>query len=227
MKKFAILLSVFLNLQGYAQFPFIEDYHKKVESYPRTQVYLQISKGLYEAGEEIWFKAYVMDAQSLVPSTLDTTLYVELLKAGDKSVMMKDRLFIGGGFAAGNFILPAAFPPGEYILAAYTTHSFRQDELEFKAYRNISVRDAQISMIRKKGDNSPKGLKIDFFPEGGYLVSELINSVVFKAVDTLGYPLEVSGVLYGGTDSLLSFSSAHLGMGKFEFIPEKGKRYYV
>lgn len=227
MKKLAIILSVFLNIQMYAQIPFIEDYHKKVESYPRTQVYLQISKGLYEAGEEIWFKAYVMDSHSLTPTSQDTTLYVELLKADDKSVMMQDRLFIVGGFAAGNFILPASFLPGEYVLAAYTTHSFRQNEPEFKAYRNISVRDPQITVVRKNSNNFPKDVKIDFFPEGGYLVSGLGNSVAFKAVDTSGYPVEVSGVLYGGTDSLLSFNSAHLGMGKLEFIPEKGKRYFT
>jgi len=227
MKKLAILLSVFLNIQIYAQIPFIEDYHKKVESYPRTQVYLQISKGLYEAGEEIWFKAYVMDSHSFTPTSRDTTLYVELLKADDKSVMMQDRLFIVGGFAAGNFILPASFPPGEYVLAAYTTHSFLQNEPEFKAYRNISVRDPQISVVRKNRNNVPKDIKIDFFPEGGYLVSGLGNSVAFKAVDTSGYPMEVSGVLYGGTDSLLSFNSTHLGMGKFEFVPEKGKIYFT
>ena len=28
-------------------------------------VYLQTDKGIYETGEDLWFKTYVMDAQSL------------------------------------------------------------------------------------------------------------------------------------------------------------------
>ena len=43
-------------------------------------VYLQPSKGIYETGEDLWFKGYVMDSRSLQPSLKETTLYVQLLR---------------------------------------------------------------------------------------------------------------------------------------------------
>jgi len=31
-------------------------------------IYLQTSKGIYEAGEDLWLKAYILDAQHFIPS---------------------------------------------------------------------------------------------------------------------------------------------------------------
>lgn len=219
-----IFLFLCISFFSFGQEALIKEFGSKVKTQSSTQVYLQISKGMYDPGEEIWFKAYVIDAQSFIPVMADTTLYVQLLKAGDKSVVMEDRILIHGGIAAGNFILSPSISSGEYILAAYTTHSFRNDSLPFKSFRNIYIRDTgknSLSQSNKLGT----GLKLNFFPEGGHLVANLSNSVAFKAVDSMGNPVTVSGVLYEGTDSLLAFSSEHLGMGKFDFVPKQHGTY--
>lgn len=62
------------------------------EGVPRTLVYLQTDKGVYQPGEEIRFKAYVMEARLLVPSVRDTTLYVQLMTAD--SVIHREKLYI-------------------------------------------------------------------------------------------------------------------------------------
>ena len=49
-------------------------------------VYLQTDKGIYETGEDLWFKTYTLDAQSLALSDRSKTLFVEMLNAKDSIV---------------------------------------------------------------------------------------------------------------------------------------------
>lgn len=38
--------------------------NKQLSGYPSECIYLQTSKGIYEAGEDLWFKAYQLDVQT-------------------------------------------------------------------------------------------------------------------------------------------------------------------
>ncbi|MBL7933434.1 MAG: hypothetical protein JNL60_16125, partial [Bacteroidia bacterium] len=69
-------------------------------------------------------------------------------------------------------------------------------------------------------------ISLDFFPEGGDLVSNIDSKVAFKALNEFGKPADIEGIV---TDSkgfvVASFSSFHQGMGAFNFKPLKGERY--
>ena len=69
---------------------------------------------------------------------------------------------------------------------------------------------------------------IQFFPEGGNLVAELPTQVAFKAIKSTGLSIELTGEVVDelGT-SVASFSSEHLGMGKFLLTPQKNKQYFA
>ena len=41
---------------------------------PPELPYIQTSKDIYETGEDLWFKVYLLDAQYLIPSLLSKTL---------------------------------------------------------------------------------------------------------------------------------------------------------
>ncbi|MEI7502410.1 MAG: hypothetical protein WCJ61_03925 [Paludibacter sp.] len=45
----------------------------------QEKAYLQTDKPYYSAGEDIWFKGYVVNATSHIPKTLSQFLYVELI----------------------------------------------------------------------------------------------------------------------------------------------------
>ena len=47
--------------------------------YPREKVYVHFDNTAYLTGDTIWYKAYVVRASSLKPTTLSKVLYVELL----------------------------------------------------------------------------------------------------------------------------------------------------
>ncbi len=69
-------------------------------------------------------------------------------------------------------------------------------------------------------------LDIQFLPEGGYLINGIENNVAFIAIDKSGHGTNIQGFLKDNKgDTVCLFRSTHLGMGKFEFIPETGLSY--
>jgi hypothetical protein len=69
----------------------------------------------------------------------------------------------------------------------------------------------------------PRQAKIQFFPEGGDLVTGVETMVAFKANDQFGLPVAVKGIVQDQTGKqLLMFESIHDGMGRFLLTPDKG-----
>ncbi|AKQ47118.1 hypothetical protein TH63_18085 [Rufibacter radiotolerans] len=69
-------------------------------------------------------------------------------------------------------------------------------------------------------------LDVQFFPEGGALISGFWNNIGFKAIDAQGLGQDVQGAIYdqAGT-KVTDFTSLKFGMGRLGFLPEKGKQY--
>ena len=51
--------------------------------YPQEKVHLHLDKPYYAIGDNIWFKAYVVNAEKNELSTLSRILYVELINVKD------------------------------------------------------------------------------------------------------------------------------------------------
>ncbi len=67
---------------------------------------------------------------------------------------------------------------------------------------------------------------IQFFPEGGKLLSSVLSKVAFKAIRFDGMGIDAKGTLVDDANNTVAqFSSQHLGMGAFEFTPDAGKSY--
>src|SRR5450631_1724330 len=61
--------------------------------------YIQTSKDIYETGEDLWFKVYLLNAQHLVPSILSKTLYLQLKNEYTKKAVWEEKYEIKNGFA--------------------------------------------------------------------------------------------------------------------------------
>ena len=71
-----------------------------------------------------------------------------------------------------------------------------------------------------------KALDVQFFPEGGTLLTSVNSKVAFKAIKSDGLGIDIKGIVVDNTGkTVLNFSSQHLGMGLFEFTPEAAKTY--
>lgn len=202
------------------------------DSLLHASVYLRTSKDIYESMEDLWFKAYLLEAQSITPFGLDKTLYVRLVKKDVDSAVWEEKYPIKNGMVDGHIYLDDSLPEGEYFLSAYSAHSFYRDR-PFYALKLIKLIRQTNSLLKKNiADTSidaPQQQKIHFsiLPEGGQIVSGVKNRVAFKAVGERGQPVDVSGRLFMGDIPVKEFSSSHAGMGSFYLKPVPGAKYHI
>lgn len=103
---------------------------KRLSGYPSELIYLQTSKGIYETGEDLWFKAYQFDAQSFGLSDRSKTLYLQMVDSED-SVVWREKYPIENGIADGHVYVDEKLPEGDYSLEGYTRYSFCTIQLEY------------------------------------------------------------------------------------------------
>jgi hypothetical protein len=67
---------------------------------------------------------------------------------------------------------------------------------------------------------------VQFFPEGGNMLSNVHAKVAFKAINSNGMGIDVKGSVTDDSNTeVAQFTSQHLGMGEFTFQPEANKNY--
>ncbi|TFF34106.1 alpha-2-macroglobulin family protein [Mucilaginibacter psychrotolerans] len=67
---------------------------------------------------------------------------------------------------------------------------------------------------------------IQFFPEGGELITGVRSKVAFKAIGNNGLGINIKGTITDNDGNVVAnLASQHLGMGVFALIPEAGKTY--
>ncbi|HEU4554571.1 MAG TPA: hypothetical protein VFS25_17125 [Chitinophaga sp.] len=209
---------------------------RRLETYSgdavRTTLYVRTSKDIYERMEDLWFKAYALDAQHQLLSGIDQTLYIQLVYAQKDSVVWEEAYPIENGIANGHIYLNDSLPEGNYWLCAYSAHSLTRDAASFTGVRSISIVRNVAELLRKKPagrrtDSLQKKIQLHLLPESGVLLSGVTNRVAFKAVAENGLPCTVSGTLFDGNTAIGHFKSSHAGTGSFLLRPAAGSTYHV
>lgn len=201
-------------------------FSRQLSGHPAELVYLQTSKGIYETGEDLWFKAYQLDAQTFGLSNKSQTLYFQMVSEKD-SVVWQEKYLIENGIACGHVYIDEKLPAGDYFLEAYTRHSFYKDTTDILISRKVKILK-NISSINQREEVSKKdSLRFDIFPEGGNLVSGIPTRLAFKATDGKGHPVDVEGILFQDEQPISHFKSSHNGMGVFYFTPSVEKKYRI
>jgi hypothetical protein len=186
--------------------------------YPQEKIHLQLDKKIYRAGETVWFKVYIFSGAD--PSLLSRNLYAEL--SDPSGAILQRKVYpITESSTAGSFDLPKAIKSRHLHLRAYTTWMTNFDtafyfEKDIRIYDDKQDSAGTVTIVAREE-------KIQFFPEGGDLVSGVETTVAFKANDQFGLPVAVKGVVQDQTGKeLLVFESVHDGMGRFLLTPDKG-----
>ena len=127
MKKTLLMLLLLASLPAIAQTDDMQrlfSYFKAAAGfdhrYPREKVYLHLDNNAYFEDETLWFKAYVVRASSLQPTTLSRVLYVELLKDDGQLIERKLLRLDSLGQAHGDFKLELPIKSGFHEIRAYT-----------------------------------------------------------------------------------------------------------
>lgn len=94
-------------------------FERLVTNFPQEKLYVQTDKPYYSAGEEIWFKAYLVNETTLELNALSQFVYVELINKMD-SVLYRVKIKKDSTGFAGHIKLKPETPSGTYSLRAYT-----------------------------------------------------------------------------------------------------------
>ncbi|HEV7781871.1 MAG TPA: hypothetical protein VGO58_11440 [Chitinophagaceae bacterium] len=183
------------------------------------KIYIHYDKEYYVAGETIWFKAYLYNDGK--PSANNNNLLLQFTDS--KGKLVSNKMFpVMGAVAKGSIQVPDSLPQGNYYVRAFTPAMMNYEE-GFIYKKNIFVfRPSAAAKEKTQSSN----ISVQFFPESGELVDNILSVVGFKAVDQWGTPAEVNGVLRleDGT-TIASFKTYHDGIGKIQFKAQAGKKY--
>ncbi len=193
-KKTSLVLVLSLSIFTFLGFvasdaPFIKlikNFEQYFSNNTQEKIYLQTDKPYYAVGDFIWFKAYVLDAQSLKPSSKSEIMYVDLIDVKD-SVQKTLRLPLIAGLGWGSFELKDSIKEGNYRLRAYTNWMRNYDQAFFydktfkvgNAWTNQLITKANYS-FSKEGDTETVNSRINFSNMDGYPYAnkEVLYSVV-------------------------------------------------
>ena len=210
---------------------FIMDLLPKVLRFNRVngweKAYLHTDKPFYFSGEDLWYKAYVIDAAAFYPVDKSEMVYIDLVDPQGKVVLhQKLKLFEGKG--DGDIALPRNLISGTYQLRAYTNWMRNADTDHFFNQEIPIYNSAQHLRDPKKASKEKVEEKIDlqFFPEGGHNINGVTSQVAFKAIGPDGKGVDLQGAIFDEQDKQVTFlKSLYRGMGMFAFQPKEGKRY--
>jgi hypothetical protein len=189
------------------------------EKYPQEKLYLHFDKDIYNAGETVWFKAYLIADN--VSFTFSNTVYAELIDDKGK-ILEKKMIPVYESGAASNFDLPDTLTNTKLFVRAYTSWMLNFDStlLYFKPL--------QIIAQKQNSTKTFAALKYSttFFPEGGDMVEGIGCRVAFKANNSNGEPIAIKGeIVNQNQKKIIDFNSIHDGMGFFLITPLANETY--
>lgn len=207
----------------------LENLLKKLQQYhadrPQEKIYIHHDKPFYAAGDNLWFKAYILEASLHHLDSQSRVLYVELIDK-NKTIFARQMLFAEGGLTFGDFQLPDTLQEGNYSIRAYTNYMKNFDE-NFFFTKEFSVLNPVMGSAAASTDQlSRDSVDLQFFAEGGNFVACGFNRLAFKAIGPDGKGINVEGEIVDEKDVVVSsFKSQHLGMGSVRISPVAGKQY--
>jgi hypothetical protein len=191
------------------------------------KVYLHVDRDIYYPGDDVWFKAYLIDGIDRTLTNHSNNLHVELISPSCKIIATRV-IRLESGLGEGDFKLTGDLSSGKYKIRAYTNFMRNfSDQIFF-------CKDILIVNANDKNEGSTEAVKyvenkihLIFFPEGGSLLDNTSSIVSFKAVNNLEKGCVVSGRIFSSAGDLITtFKSNHLGMGSFFLRPVPGLSYY-
>ena len=203
------------------------------------KVYLHTDRDYYASGDDLWFKAYLVNGESNYPTFTSNNLYVDLVSSESK-IISREIIRLDDGMGNGDFKLTDSIPSGTYHLRAYTNW-MRNFGDNFIFDKQITVNSipgikpvAPVVSKKKRtknaGDDEPavNTHRINFFPEGGSMIEGVAGIIGFKAEDALGNGVQVSGsVVSSQGETVGNFASTNIGLGSFALMPNAGITYHV
>lgn len=219
---------------------------------PQERVYLHLDNTAYFQGETIFYAAYVTDDLGS-PNPTSKVLYVELISPTGV-ILKQHKLKIEQGRCHGAFQLvdtsvkvaidrrgAANLPSGYYQIRAYTRAMLNFNDAGIFSrvipvyqfpereghYENPVMGEYPYhEVFRPQPLEKKEDLTVSFYPEGGHLIAGVPCNIVFKAINENGQGVDINK-LRTKDGKEIPLSSQHCGMGKFEWVTQRGGEQLV
>ncbi len=226
--RLSILLAItFLTASGQTinTNPVLEKFNTYRLNCLQEKLYLHFDRSLYLTGEILWFKIYDVDGVFHKPIGISSVAYLEILDSKNNAVL-QTKVELNKGFGDGSIFIPATISSGQYQIRAYTNW-MKNTSSDFYYHKIITI----INTFRKSESEklfSDKSSDVQFFPEGGNLITGLNSKVGFRVVDPTGHGINFTGILYNqNNESIVSFQPLQFGIGHFYFTPKLNDHYHA
>jgi len=195
------------------------------------KIHIQMDRSWYLKGDTAWMKLYVVDANNK-PAADSKVCFVELIDA-NKRVVKNLRLQLNMGTAWGELALSdSLLKKGAYLLRAYTYNMLKNGNAFF--YQTIRIADINTALAKTKsattmqGQTAADSLNIQFFPEGGSLITDVSSRVALK-VTIKGKPVsKLPGYIASEDGShIAKFETNDSGISAFNLKPLNNGKYWA
>jgi hypothetical protein len=190
---------------------------------PKENIHLHLNKTTFLQGERLWFKAYVRDQNTKLPSLETSNLHVGIYGYNGEEVKRK-LLYVENGMAQGDFGIDSTLVDSEYTVLAWTNYMRNFKELEPFRQRITILRDG---MEEETGEVD---MGISVYPEGGQLIAGAYNNIGILVDNGLGQGVKVDNlelVDQWGKTIRSNIKTNLFGMGKIGFLAEPKKEYFL
>jgi hypothetical protein len=207
------------------------------------KLYIHTDRPVYAPGENMWFAAYLRDASTMLPDTLERVLYIELIDPYG-NIHSKKMFLLNNGFCNTSYQLNDDIASGKYLLVGYTNwmRNMNSDSFFTKEIKVLSNEETaenpqkvntyttnenttQNSSIKNTSSKIPL-LKVKLYPEGGELIEGITSKVAFYAQSHNGKGTFVTAELLDNTNKRCAIARSNKqGKGYFFIKPENNKSY--
>jgi len=219
-------LAVLMSFSPVCDAQVLNDIQSSFNNYQQNalqeKVFVHTDKEAYLTGEIIWFKIYVVDGTLNKPLNLSKIAYVDILD-NNQVPILQAKIALHNGKGSGSLYIPVSSGNGNYKFRSYTGW-MKNFSADYYFEKKITIVNPAKSpgIIAKQ----TKAYDIQFFPEGGDLVSGIASKVAFKAVGKDGKGVDVTGAIIDQkNDTIVRFKSWRFGMGHFSLTPNANDNY--
>lgn len=195
------------------------------EAYPLEKIYISHNQPYYASGDTLYGKVFVVNGRNHQYFDGTPIVYVDWMT---ESGTILESLILKIKEGTANLAIPLTRESGEgrFLLRAYTQYQKNFDE-HFIFQKEIKViGEAPLAEKDRQGDKT--SYRVQFFPEGGHLVTNLPSALAFKATNGRGEPIDITGAIFNKQqEPIAQFKSFNEGIGVVNFQPIAGEAYQV
>ncbi len=192
----------------------------------QEKIFIHTDRAFYIAGETIWCTIYYVDGHLHHPLNLSKVAYLEIVDK-DNIVRIQTKIELNNGIGNGYLEIPSSLVSGTYLVRAYT-HWMMNFSPDFYFHQPITIVNTFRPLPISKAIDTNPDYDIQFFPEGGALLSGIKNKVGFRVVNKEGKGIDFQGsVSDDNGNTICTFSPLKFGIGSFFITPMPGVAYNV